>query len=198
MNYDFIEIGTSDFDTLIQSTSNQIGLSIDPIQLYLNRLPNNPYVIKVNAAISTLDGLVDAFWVNPEDIIKYNLSWYLKGCNSIHSPHPVTLKELKEKNLEHLMNVVKIEVLSWETLVKRYNIKVVNFLKIDAEGHDTIIVNNILDSNSGVLPKKIQFEANALTPEESRNQTLEKALQYGYNFDYWAERGEVILTLNTL
>ena len=127
MNYDFIEIGTSDFDTLIQSTSNQIGLSIDPIQLYLNRLPNNPYVIKVNAAISTLDGLVDAFWVNPEDITKYNLSWYLKGCNSIHSPHPVTLKELKEKNLEHLMNVVKIEVLSWETLVKRYNIKVGNF-----------------------------------------------------------------------
>jgi hypothetical protein len=196
MHYNFIEIGTSDFDTLIQSTSNQIGLSIDPIQLYLDRLPNNPYVIKVNAAISFKDGFTNAFWVNPEDITKYNLSWYLKGCNSIYEPHPLTLKEIQDKNLEHLMNKIKVEILTWKTLVKRYNIKIVDFLKIDAEGHDTIIVNDILDNNSGVLPKKIQFEANALTSEESRNQTLEKALQYGYNFDYWAERGEVILTLN--
>jgi dTDP-glucose 4,6-dehydratase len=194
MHYNFIEIGTSDFDTLIQSTSNQIGLSIDPIQLYLDRLPNNPYVIKVNAAISFKDGFTNAFWVNPEDITKYNLSWYLKGCNSIYEPHPLTLKEIQDKNLEHLMNKIKVEILTWKTLVKRYNIEIVDFLKIDAEGHDTIIVNDILDNNSGVLPKKIQFEANALTSEEDRNETLKKAQQCGYNFNYWAEMGEVILT----
>lgn len=53
MNYDFIEIGTSDFDTLIQTATNDtVGLSIDPIQFYLNRLPEKQLVKKVNCAVS--------------------------------------------------------------------------------------------------------------------------------------------------
>ena len=34
MKYDFIEIGTSDFHTLLQTTEGKIGLSVDPIKLY--------------------------------------------------------------------------------------------------------------------------------------------------------------------
>ena len=48
MNYDFIEVGTSDFDTLIQdATDNCIGLCIEPIKFYLDRLPNKPNVKKI-------------------------------------------------------------------------------------------------------------------------------------------------------
>ena len=37
-HYDFIEIGTSDFDTLIESSDdNVVGLSIEPIKYYLDR-----------------------------------------------------------------------------------------------------------------------------------------------------------------
>ena len=43
MNYDFIEIGTSDFETLIQSSTNEVGLSIDAVNLYLNRLTKPRY-----------------------------------------------------------------------------------------------------------------------------------------------------------
>jgi len=43
MFLDFIEIGTSDFNTLIQAAGpNTRGLSIDPISLYIDRLPNRP------------------------------------------------------------------------------------------------------------------------------------------------------------
>ena len=43
MFLDFIEIGTSDFNTLIQAAGPAAhGLSIDPISLYLDRLPNRP------------------------------------------------------------------------------------------------------------------------------------------------------------
>ena len=198
MNYDFIEIGTCDFDTLIQSTSDQIGLTIEPLQIYLDQLPNNPNVIKVNSAVSISDGRCNIFWVHPDDISKYNLPWYIRGCNSINSPHPTTLKILQENNLEHLTKIENVEVLSWTSLVKRYNIQDVKYLKIDCEGHDFIIVNHILDNNCGVLPKKIEFEANDLTTEESRIQTLQKALQYGYNFNYFSEAGQVLLTLNSL
>lgn len=47
---DFIEIGTSDFETLIQTCDdNTYGLSIEPIKKYIDRLPNRPNVVKINA-----------------------------------------------------------------------------------------------------------------------------------------------------
>ena len=78
MKYNFIEIGTSDFDTLLQTTENQIGLSIEPLKIYLDRLPNNSHVIKVNCAISDKNGMTNVFWVKPEDIDEYELSALIK------------------------------------------------------------------------------------------------------------------------
>lgn len=41
MDLDFIEIGTSNFDTLIQTCSDDaFGISIEPLNFYLNDLPN--------------------------------------------------------------------------------------------------------------------------------------------------------------
>ena len=111
MKYDFIEIGTSDFDTLIESRNNQKGISIEPLKYYLDRLPNNPDVIKVNAALSLIKGVAEIFWVDPSDIENYGLPLWLKGCNSIYKPHPSTLKELQDRNLENLMKSMEIEVL---------------------------------------------------------------------------------------
>ena len=55
MKYDFIEIGTSDFDTLLETTTNKIGISIEPLKFYLDSLPNNDKVIKVNWQDEELD-----------------------------------------------------------------------------------------------------------------------------------------------
>ena len=87
MEYDFIEIGTSDFETLIEQDNNQKGISIEPIQYYLDKLPNNPNVIKSNHAISNIEGEIKIFWITPEDIKKYNLPWWVRGCNSVNEPH---------------------------------------------------------------------------------------------------------------
>lgn len=47
MILDFIEIGTSDFDTIIQSNTYKHGLSIEPIKYYIDRLPNKEGVKKL-------------------------------------------------------------------------------------------------------------------------------------------------------
>jgi hypothetical protein len=44
MRYDFIEIGTSDFETLLQESSG-VGLSIEPLKFYLDNLPNKDNVM---------------------------------------------------------------------------------------------------------------------------------------------------------
>ena len=193
MKLDFIEIGTSDFETLIQSTENQIGLSIDAVSLYLDRLPNNPTVTKLNYAISNYSGTTNAYYIHPEDINKHNLSWYLKGCNSIGEPHKVTVRELKEKNLEHLLVTEEVEVLTWKDLVKRHNIESVKTLKIDAEGHDTIIVDNIMEGGHNVYPETIIFEANELTSYKDRTDTIKKAIKSGYKFIDFNAKRDVIL-----
>jgi FkbM family methyltransferase len=180
MKYNFIEIGTSDFDTLLQTTENQIGLSIEPIKIYLDRLPNNNHVIKVNCAISDKNGITDVFWVKPEDIDEYGLSVYLKGCNSIIRPHITTENELKEKKLEFLLNQTECEMITWEKLVQRYDVEIVDLLKIDTEGHDCIIINNLLDSNINILPKKIWFEANELTNPKFIEKTVKRLEEFGY------------------
>ena len=74
MKYNFIEIGTSDFRTLIQTCDDEAkGLSVEPLQYYLNRLPNKKNVTKVNYAISNKEDLIDIYYVSPDNIKKFNL-----------------------------------------------------------------------------------------------------------------------------
>jgi hypothetical protein len=193
MKYDFIEIGTSDFDTLLQECKSEIGLSIEPLKIYLDNLPNKDTVIKVNCAVSDKDGIVDVYWIDPKDIVNYNLPDWLKGCNSIIEPHPSAIKELKNRNLEHIYKKSECKCLTWNSIVNIYDIKEVEYLKIDTEGHDCVIINNILDSNI-LLPKKILFENNILSDKNYVNETLEKLKKYGYSiinqrdFDILVER----------
>jgi hypothetical protein len=50
--YDFVEVGTCCFDTLIEKANdNTIGLSIEHLKTYQDKLPNKPNVVKVNAAL---------------------------------------------------------------------------------------------------------------------------------------------------
>lgn len=193
MRYDFIEIGTSDFDTLLQSNTSGIGISIEPLKIYLDNLPNRDNVIKVNCAISNTTGFVDVYWINPEDIETYNLPYWLKGCNSIINPHPSAIKELKDRNLEHIYNKTKCKCMTWKEIVETYDVNHVEYLKIDTEGHDCIIINDILESST-ILPKKILFENNILSDESLVNKTLDRLKKNGYNiinrgdFDILVER----------
>lgn len=193
MRYDFIEIGTSDFDTLLQSNTSGIGISIEPLKIYLDNLPNRDNVIKVNCAISNTTGFVDVYWINPEDIETYNLPYWLKGCNSIINPHPSAIKELKDRNLENIYNKTKCKCMTWKEIVETYDVNHVEYLKIDTEGHDCIIINDILESST-ILPKKILFENNILSDESLVNKTLDRLKKNGYNiinrgdFDILVER----------
>ena len=97
MHYTFVEIGTSDFETLIQSCSDSdIGLSIDPLKIYLDKLPNKQNVQKINAAISNSDGTISCYYVPDDEIEKYGLPHWVRGCNSIGQYHK-TVYELLVK-----------------------------------------------------------------------------------------------------
>lgn len=184
MHYNFIEIGTSDFRTIIENCSdNEIGLSIEPIKLYLDNLPNKKNVTKINCAISDKIGEMVIYYVNPNDIIKYKLPNWVRGCNSINKPHPTVLNLLGEEHDEIITKEI-VPVLDWVSLIEKYNIESMDLLKIDTEGHDGIILENYYQSclkNEKLLSKIILFENNILRNVDLNNIVISNFLKIGYN-----------------
>lgn len=176
MKYDFVEIGTCDYHTLLEGcSSNQIGLSVEPIKTYLDRLPNKPNVTKVNVAISSENKMVDLFWVEPHNQEKYNLG-FTKGWGTIITPHRGH-GEVQMMLTTGMLSKHQIEAITWSTLVKRYDIESVTLVKIDTEGHDCVVVNSVLDSN--VRPQQIEFETTHC-PKEELTQTTIRLQSMGY------------------
>jgi FkbM family methyltransferase len=177
--YDYIEIGTSDFDTLVQlMPDSALGISVEPIKEYLDLLPEKENNQKVNAAISDTDKKSTVYLVKPEDIRKYGLDEWVKGCNSIDSPHPSVLTYLRAKDLLDIYHKEEIECLSIKTLIERYSIGEVDLLKIDTEGHDFVIIKSLLKTE--LRPNKIHFEANSLYQENEILEIIRVLEEHGY------------------
>lgn len=198
--YDFIEIGTSDFDTLIQEChENTKGICIEPIKSYLDNLPNKPNVIKLNIGISNKDGDIDIYYVTPENIKKYNFPYWIKGCNSVNNYHP-SVKEMclnKKLSLKDVCEIEKINVLDIKTFLKDYNIKKLKYLKIDTEGHDTIILKSLIEYlkiNKDVYIYKILYESNSLSKKEDTTYVNNEFIKLGYYID--KEENDTILINN--
>lgn len=165
MKYDFIEIGSCDFNTILDKCDDNVkGIIVEPLDVYLDRLPDKPNVIKLNAAISVKDYTSDIYWVDPQNIELHNLPNWIRGCNSL-TPHPTVVSYLNERELNHLYQKTTINTISVKTFIQKFNIDDVDLLKIDTEGMDCIILNEWLKIGT-VFPKTIIFESNQLTDRD--------------------------------
>lgn len=197
MKFDFIEIGTSNFNTCIQSCSDsEVGLSIEPLQNYLDDLPNKPNVTKVNWAISDKNTTIPLFYISKENIDKYLINCNdLKGCNRLGEPHPYVKNILQNLNLNHLMEKKDIEVKTFKDIIDTFDVTEIDYLKIDTEGHDAIILHGMCDffeDPSGVegtlsrqrkialYPKKIHFESNFLTTDNDYQKLITRLSAHNY------------------
>ena len=110
ISYDFIEIGTSDFHTLIESATDEtIGLSIEPIKYYLDRLPNRTNVTKVQAAVSNTDDFIDIYYISNDNIVKNNLPFWVRGCNSVSKPHLYTKSKIGDELYDRIVTIDKVK-----------------------------------------------------------------------------------------
>jgi FkbM family methyltransferase len=192
-NYDFIEIGTSDFDTLIQEADDlKIGLSIEPVSKYLESLPNPNGVIKVNAAVSDKDGKLKIYYISDDKIIEHGLPYYIRGCNSVNKPHNFAIKQIGEELYNELVTVEEIPSISWNTLIETYNVRTIKYLKIDTEGHEFPILKSYFEAcknNSELYADKILFEYN----ENSNPEEIESMLSGLYNYEITRLEDDILL-----
>lgn len=177
-DYDFIEIGTSDFETEIQSAGLKRGVSIEPVKRYLDALPNPPHVTKIHGAVSDRNGTIDVYSISPENIKKHDLPDWIRGCNSVNAVHPVIAGRVPDE----IIIKDQVPVYTFGDIINMCHVKTCKYLKMDTEGHDVTILQSYLDCVAGGFPliPKIQFEANAWTAQEHVDAILEKLIVYGY------------------
>jgi FkbM family methyltransferase len=187
-HFDFIEIGTSDFNTLLQKADDSVvGLSVEPLVDYLERLPERARVTKVNAAVSDRSGSMEIYYVPDAVRREYGLPGWMKGTNKIGAPHPTVVRYLAKHGLPaSLMHHRRVPVLSVEGLFRRYRVGSVEYLKVDTEGHDTVILGAYLDMverRPGLRARRILFESNALTAREAVAALTERLRRNGYRVE---------------
>jgi len=183
--FDFIEIGTSDFSTLIETCDDTAtGLSIDALKVYLDKLPDKPNVKKVHAGISNRDGTIDIYYIRPETIEKHHIPHWVRGCNRVGEPHPTVLNVLNHYGLPStLIEKETVVVKSMGTLLVENDVQSIGFLKIDTEGHDCVILHNYIDYcvvNPELFAKKIMFETNVLSSKEDQDRVVARLKDNGY------------------
>lgn len=200
MHYDFIEIGTSYFSTLIETASdNTLGISVEPIKSYLDKLPSPPNVIKLPIGISFNNVFeeIEIYYLPDkyDDGINYPL--WMFGCNSAGKPHDLHVFH----QVTHLIEKIKVEAIPIGSLLEKYDVTSCDHLKIDTEGGDSDIILHLFDyikqnPSRCSLPKRIQYETNySYTPAVKIEKSRMAGQELGYNIlfkdaDTWLYKGD--------
>lgn len=164
-----VEIGVCDFET---AAGKKPGIFVEPIRFYFDRLPAN--CIKENVAVSNYSGLINMYYVPEHIIIAHKLAGWLRGCNSVNTLHPA------HKTLPlDWVRCETVPVVRIKSLLDKHAVTQIDLLKIDTEGHDTVILNDFFDTCT-VRPREILFESNSLTPRALVDAMCERLLQHNY------------------
>jgi len=184
-DYYYLEIGTCDntYNNLSTKYPDKYGISVEPIKSYLETLPdNNGNNIKVPFAIGEKNGTAV---INKCVITKTKTKLDGSGWKGRS-----TLKDLDEIGIrhKHRFKTEIINTITLDTLIKRYYIAKLYLIRIDTEGYDGIIVNQLLDSK--LRPKKLIYEhihLNSIekTKLKDRLSKIYKLTNTTYLDDYW-------------
>jgi FkbM family methyltransferase len=126
-----------------------------------------------NSALSINSEILFLYRVNPEYFYKYG-SLPL-GVTSFYKEHLIK-HGIKAK---HIIKE-KVNQISFEQLLKKYNLTIFDLLFIDTEGYDCNIVNNFFSKINNIRPI-IVFEWSHIKQEQLQ-ETLNKMLKNNYSF----------------
>lgn len=198
MFLDFIEIGTSDFDTEIQKYPTKRGLSIEPVKFYLDRLPDTPTCKKLNMGISNYNGTGTVNYLSEETIAKHSFPSWVRGCNSINSYHSTVSKlcKVRQVRIEDITSSYDIPICTLECVLTEQKVSGVYYLKVDTEGHDSIILKHFFSAMTPLtMPHVILFETNCLSKSSDVEEVISLYEGVGYDKIY-RNADDTMLQLN--
>ena len=194
----FIQIGACDglkFDPIRKYVleNDWNGILVEPTPHNFDLLQKNykqaPNLIFENAAITQKDGEIEMYTISPEGYEE--LPDWAVGISSIHNDKNALSEEYwkSEKGQIHAKNgysyeliekhkkKINVNALTLVSLLEKHQVKRVDLLVIDTEGHDYPILQQL--STINIKPKLIRFEINNMSPEElSSSYKLLRSLGY--------------------
>ena len=156
--YDYVEIGTCDFEIGSGTfENNKKYLLVEPLKNYLDNIPDNRNITKVNAAISNVKTDLKIYFIREDDITKYNLPLWVRGCNKIGEKHPTVVKLLKELNIyqNNIFSEKVVPAITFKDLITDFEVNHIVNLKVDTEGYDHIIFKDVINC---LLQKRVEID----------------------------------------
>ena len=184
---DYVEVGTSNFDTLTGRASGgaQRGLAVEALPFYLAQLPERSGLLdKTSAAVvgSRSAGSrypsTSFFFVHPNDIAAHRLPHWIKGCNQLGSPHAEALKLLRRRGLGRLMTNWTVPTRTLPSLLRERRVASIGTLKLDIEGQEVGVLRDVLEGCDSACeparrgpkcPLTVMFEVTHTTPAQRRD-----------------------------
>lgn len=143
-HFHYLEIGTSDFDTLLSRhvwRPDVRGISIEPLRTYFDKLPSGTNKLLLNIAISDHDGYETLYFVRP-DVIDAHLGseslcqrshlhdvglteclpGWMRGASSIKKVPEGVRQFLGDDMLRSVLAKVQVPCMTYETLVTVYGV----------------------------------------------------------------------------
>jgi FkbM family methyltransferase len=146
----FVEIGVGLFGTCQQLLDNGWrGIMVEPLKEVCDQIPPHPNLSVENVAISTKTGTEILLKVKDHNI--YSEPDVYLGMSGLKNGFNPLLDKGYEGNLEE----IEVLTMTIEELIKKYNLKEIDLLKVDTEGMDIEILSNY---SFEVLPMMIKFE----------------------------------------
>ena len=153
MKYTFVDIGCGHFATSADIFGTKCnGLLVEPIQEYCNVLPNSNTVKIECSAVSEYNGVRDIFCcVVPDPIYvpkkildhkqqfeRIRKSVAIHGTTSFYGDPIRGIKNAKE--IKRTVNTITLK-----TLFNKYKITEIDYLKIDVEGYEVVVLTQLID-----------------------------------------------------
>jgi hypothetical protein len=165
----YLEIGTSDFDTLNDKFAQRghwRGMSVEAVPEYFDRLRRHEKNRYVNAVCSTDSSEPASFHYVPSDVIaRHNLPYWLRGCGSISMEIQVSLQAYRQfVQTLVLPRILVRDIVADECFKDPVTGRCrIDLLKTDTEGYDHTLVNGILDH---ARPTNVIFETRFMAKEQ--------------------------------
>lgn len=159
-----INIGAMDgvlFDEMIGYSNmyNFKGLYVEPIPYLFEKLKQNlgPTNLFENSAISSYDGQIKMITIDPEPINSGLLHNCFYGMSAIYPPKNGLGSEFDKPTVDKYGKLVEVSCITFNTLITKHNVDIVDVIKIDAEGHDFQIFEQIPLSEKGLKVIRLEW-----------------------------------------
>ena len=177
----FLEIGTSNFDTLIPLVeSGWQGYCVEPVAEYVHDLLKlNQKVVLSNCAISSYDGMLKMYQCRTD-----TKGWE-RGTS--HAVEQQGGKLLETESNAHLMkNIIDVPCYTLSSYIKRMGITYIDMLKVDTEGHE----NDIFDCYDWIVKPTFMKVEHAHVDDVKLRKTFEEQgyIVYTESMDLYAVR----------